>query len=450
MAKPEVRDMKRSFVVGLGGFAFIGFVIYVAFSAQGGISSLPIIPETTVRAAFTNVDSLQGNDLVRQSSIRIGAVESVDYRGGEAVVKMRLDDPDYKIYKNATAQIWDLNALGTKFVELSPGTPEAGPLGDGVIPSAQTEDSYDLHQVLSIFDDKTKAATQALMGQVGGGMIGQGANFHDFLSKSDKLLPDLGTVSVALASDQADLPALLQSAERLTGRFRAREAEIASLIGQTNSTFEAINVGDALQATLDRSSQTLVSAKQAFDALDRPLGDTEVMMRDFKPGADSLGKSEENLRGTLRDGIEPLGKLPDVSDQAEPALGDLKDTFSEAQPLAPRLARTLKTAATPLRVLEPYAPEAGQWFVRFASFVSLGSSDGNRYAYINANGSAGTVLSATTGGCVDQNNYPEPGAADKDRTKFGVPSGAPCLNGKTPPPLREAFRHLTGFTGGNK
>lgn len=452
MAKPEVRDMKRSFVAGIGGLALIAFVVYIAFNAQGGISSLPLVPKFTVKAAFKNTDSLQANDLVRQGSIRIGSVASVDYQDGQSIVTMRLDNADSQFYKNATAAIWDLNALGSKFVELTPGTPDAGVLGDDVIPTTHTEDSYDLHQVLSIFDDKTKLATQQFLGQVGGGMVNQADNFHAFLSTSDKLLPDLGTTSTALVSQQAELPALLASADRLTGRFKDREAEISSLIAQTNSTFEAFNVDNdlGLGQTLDRAPATLDSAKRALDDLDHPLADTESTMRDFRPGAQSLADSEKDLRGVLREGISPLHKVPDVADKARPALGDLKDAFSDARPLAPRLAKTFEMASTPLRIIEPYAPEAGQLFVRLASFVSMGSSPGNRYAYINVNPSLGTLTSATTGSCnIAQNNYPKPGQATADRKGFGMPSGTPCLT-KTPPPLSAALHNMSALTGGHK
>lgn len=451
MGKPEVREMKKSFVVGIGGFILIAFVIYIAFNAQGGLSSLPLVPKTTVRAEFENTAHLQSNDLVRQGGIRIGAVQSVEFRNGKSFVTMRLDHGGYVFYKNATAAVWELNALGVKYVELTPGTPDAGPLGDGVIPVRQTESSYDLHQVLSIFDPKTRAAAQDTLRQVGGGMVDQGAHFHDFLNKSDRVLPDIGTISSALASKEANLPALLASADRLTGHLQAQQNEIASLIKQTNSTFEAINVDHALPSTLQRAPQTLASAKKALDDLEHPLGDTEVTMRVIKPGADALGVSEPDLRGVLREGRAPLDRVPHVADKAKPAISDLRDTFSDARPLAPQLAQTLKTAGPPLSVVEPYARSAGELFVRLASFVSMGSTSGERYAYINVNPSLGTLTSATTGSCnIAQNNYPRPGAATADRKKFGMPSGMPCLNGKTPRPVGDVLRSMMGAAGGHK
>jgi phospholipid/cholesterol/gamma-HCH transport system substrate-binding protein len=451
MVTPELRDMKKSFIVGVGGVAFLAFLVYIAFNAQGGLSSLPLIPKTTVRAAFKNSGHLQSNDLVRQGGIRIGAVQSVDYRNGESIVTMRLDFGGHPFYKNATAAIWELNALGTKYVELTPGTRDAGALGDGVIPVSQTENSYDLYQVLGIFDEKTRSSAQAMLQQVGGGMLDQGGNFHDFLSKSDQMLPDFGTVSDALASKQADLPTLLASADRLTSRLQSRSAEIASLISQTNATFEAINVDHDLDATLHRAPQTLASAKTALDHLEHPLGDAEVTMREIKPGADSLAVSEPILRGVLREGIRPLDKVPSVAKQTKPAVESLTDTFSDLRPLAPQVANTFERAATPLRIIEPYATSAGQLFVRLASFVSLGSSPGNRYAYINVNPSLGTLTSATTGSCnIAQNNYPKPGQATGDRKSFGLPSGTSCLNGRTPPSISEALQNALGSPGGHK
>src|SRR5262249_11614326 len=149
-----------------------------------------------------------------------------------------------------------------------------------------------------------------------------------------------------------NLPALLASADRLTGHLNDRDAEIASLIKQTNSTFEAFNVDHALSATLKKAPDTLTNAKKALDDLDHPLGDTEATMREFQPGAESLGAAKDDVHGVLREGIRPLDKVPGVADDAKPALDDLTDTFSDARPLAPQLADTFEMAGTPLRVVE--------------------------------------------------------------------------------------------------
>ncbi|WP_181780145.1 MlaD family protein [Pseudonocardia pini] len=430
--KPEIRDRKRAFVVGIGGLVFVGFVLYFAFNSLAGV---PFVPRGYVKAAFDNVDSLQVRDLVRQNSKRIGSVDSIEFEDGEAVVTMKLDDSGYQAFSDASAVIWDQSALGTKFVELQPGTPAAGPLGEdeviGQTSRTSTESSADLYQVLDTLDPDTRASAQRMLGEVGAGTVGHAGDLTDFFRTSPDLLGDLGTVSDALTSDQADLPALLRSADDLAGRFEGRAPEIASLLRQTNETLQAVSVdsGGALDASLERAPATVAHLQTALDALDEPLGHTQSAVSTLEPGAASLAAAENDLRGVLTESPPVLDRVPGVADLAEPAVEDLTDTVADARPLADRVAQALDDAETPLSVLQPYGPEIGQLFVRLASFVSMGGADGNRYAYINANVGADSVTTGLVDSCnVAQNNYPKPGEASFDTLKEGLPPGVPCLN----------------------
>jgi len=428
MAKPAIVRMKRTFVIGLVGLGVIAFIYYFAFNSLAGV---PFVPRGEVTAAFDNVDSLRVNDAVVQGGKRIGAVDEIDYRNGHAIVTMKIDDVDKRFYRDAEALVWDQSALGTKIIEIKPGTPDAGPLGDRVIPGSQTTDSADLYQVLNIFDPKTRASTAKLLREVGGGMLGRGADLQDFAASSPDLLGDLGTVSGALASPQADLTSLLRNAEQIADRFEGRERQIASLLRQTGATFEAVAVDDgrALDATVKEAPGTLRRVNAALDALEKPLRDTESAMTTLEPGAAALGVAEQDLRGIFREGRPVLGQVPGVAERAEPALEDLTPVLADARPLAPKAVNALSSAATPLRVLAPYGPDMGQLFGRLASFVSLGGAPGNRYAYINANPGLGTATTGVAESCnLAQNNYPAPGQADSDTVKGGLPPGVPCLS----------------------
>lgn len=429
MIKPESRTMARSFGAGVAGIIVLSVLLWLTFEAQYG---MPFAPKTYVKVAFDNTDSLLVKDPVRQNSKGIGRVTGIEYADGRAVVTLQIEQGgDYEVYKNATASIQDQSAVGAKFVALDPGTPDAGRLGeDEILPTSQTTDSKDLYQVLNVFDEDTRAGAQGLLQQVGGGMAGQAENFRDFTATAPDLLTDLGSVSQALSSEDADLPAMLQAAESLAGRFEGREDEIASLIEQTESTFSAISVDETepLRGTLDRAPDTLTELQTALDSLNAPLSDTAVAMRDLEAGAEALGTSEEDLRGVLREGVPVLEKVPGVADQAEPSVEDLTETFADARPLAPRVTEAMDMAVTPLQELAPYAYEAGTLFVRGRSFVSEGGAPGKHYARLNAN-----VIGpwSFTGGILEAcdfatNPYPEPGEADHDRTELGVNHVTPC------------------------
>lgn len=121
-----------------------------------------------------------------------------------------------------------------------------------------------------------------------------------------------------------------------------------------------------------------------------------------------------------------LDKVPGVAEHANPAIDDLRGTFADARPLAPRLTEALTDLATPLGVLVPYGPEIAQFFVRGHSFVSEGPAPGIRYARLSPNFDVTTI----TGGLLSSGNYPidqypAPGQATGERAAQGLPPGLP-------------------------
>lgn len=420
MGPQETRRALRSTMIGLAGLAVFGLVLYIMATAHKG---LPFRETTTAKAAFTNVDALKSGDDVRQNSVHIGQVDDVEFADGVAVVTMELDG-DKPVYNDATAEIQDFSTLGAKFVELNPGSPRSGPLGNRVISAERTEDSADLHQFYGVFDKPTREAAASATREFGGGIAGHGGDLQDLTRSMAGLLNDFGTVSEVLSSERADLPALLRANERLAARFVGRERQITAAVEQTDATFRAMSVDNAqpLGETLRRLPATLDDMRTAFDSLHKPLADTERAFSDLRPGAEALSAAERGFRGFLRDGVRPFGKTPKIAGQAEPALRDFTRTFADARPLAPKLVRFFDDFAEPASVFAPYAPEAGQLFVRGQSWSSE-SFDGVQYARLSVDSGLRTAAGSILPGTIPQNYYPEPGEADHDRAGANLGGG---------------------------
>lgn len=423
--KPEKRRLRGSVIAGSIVVLFLGALVVLTFNSINGV---PFRPRTVVQAEFHNVHSLAVNDDVRQNSKRIGRVAKLEVRGNDALVTMELDGHP-SVYRDARAAIWDVSALAAKFVELEPGTPGAGALGDSVIPASRNIDSSDIYQILDILDPKTRVAATSFLRQFGGGSAGHSADLHDFLTSSPAMLNNIGAVSEDLASKEFGMPQLLQSGESLVGRFRGREKQISELVRQTDQTFQAfvVNDGQPLRATLAKAPTTLSTLRPALDALTPPLAETQAAMVSLQPGAEGLGQATPDLRGFFRDAIPVAHKVPDFSDDAKPAVGDVTDTVRDARPLTPRAADTFEFLRDPISVLSPYGPEIGTWFTRMHSFVGQGPGNGKRYAHISVTFGAPEV----TGGLVRSDTkrfidpYPKPGEADRQTLRPGLPAGVP-------------------------
>ncbi|MHA6792306.1 MlaD family protein [Pseudonocardia bannensis] len=408
----------RSMLVGAVVLAVFGACLYVAIFAFKG---LPGQSYTYAKVAFGEVGALLPGDDVRINSLRAGQVHGIELVDGAAVVEVQLDG-DRPLYRDARAAIQARSGLGQKFLELNPGTEGAGPLGSAVLPAAQTVDSNELDDLLDVFDGPTRDAAASTLREVGGGLTGRSEDLADALTAAPHLLHDLGEISTAASSDQTDLVGLMRSGERLAARFSGKEQHIAQLVDQLDSTLRAVAVdgGVPLQDTLRAAPGTLTEARRAFEALEAPLADTQSAMAALQPGAAALGEATPDLRGVLREGVDPLQQVPGVAEAAEPAVRDLTQTVADARPLAPEFATTLGRARTPLEALAPYSPEIGLWFTYTAQALSYGDESGHylRIAPLLApetvSGSA--LVDDPT---VHRNPYPAPGEAQTEKT--GVP-----------------------------
>lgn len=411
MGVQQDRVVRRTVLAGAVGIGLMVVVLYLAATAHSG---LPFMPSTEVKASFKDVHSLRESDDVRENSVRVGQVSKIEYKNGEALVTLKLSGHK-PVYNNATASIWDLSSLGTKFVELGRGTPDSGPLGDKIITSHATKDSADIYHLLDVFDPVTLTGAMSTVREVGGGAAGHGPDFHNYLSHFDQSNANIGKVSESFASQQADLPALLHSADELSGRFVGHYQQLSQLISRTDDTLRAFATQNAqpLAQTLQKMPTTLDATKSALDRLNPPLADTRTFMTNFRPGAEDLARSENDLRGTFRESVTPFDKVPDVSDDAKSPLEDLRDVSSDARPLAPKAEETFDHFGRLLRVLGPYSHDLRRLWSHGRTFVNY-NVDGKHWPYVVVQPNeriAGPLLRDA----ITANPYARPNEAANDR-----------------------------------
>jgi phospholipid/cholesterol/gamma-HCH transport system substrate-binding protein len=401
--------------------------LQLALTADKG---LPGATYTLIDADVSDVGALRPGDDVRVASVRVGRVKDIRLVGGVPRVTLQLDGTR-EIYRDAAADaktvtVASRSALGQKYIALTPGTPEAGKLGRAdVIPPKRTAGSQELSDLLDVLDAPTRDALGSTVREVGGGAGGHAQDLRDALKAAPRMLPDLATVSKALsANDGADLTSLLTTADRLSARFTGRQEQLSELLGRLDTTMRAVAVdeGKPLDEVVQRAPGTLQAARAGLQSLQAPLKDLHAGMAQLVPGARALGQATPDLRGVLREAVPPLGKVPDVGRQAEPALTDLTKTVDDARPLAPRLTQTFASADQFLRVLAPYAPEVSGWFTNWAAALSHGDVNGH-FLRLYLLFSEESVLGQ--GGLRDplvaRNPYPAPGEAAHDARK--IPGG---------------------------
>jgi phospholipid/cholesterol/gamma-HCH transport system substrate-binding protein len=399
--------LRSPFGIGTIVLVLFGGAVVFGLNATHG---MPLVERRVVKVAFEDLSGLNTGDDVRIAGSRVGYVDDLRLEDGRAVAVLKLDDPDTELYQNAhAAKVSDRSGLGQKFVNLDPGDPSTGPIrSDATIPARQTTKSEDLSQLLDVFDEKTRTEASVQLRNLGGGMIGHGQDLHAFVRNAEGLLEDTGTVSGALAADGgAPLEDLLQSADLLSGRVAARSQELAALVDQFATTVDAFAVdsGDPVREALERAPKTLEAARAALRSLNRPLADTAVAMRRLRPGAAALGRSVPDLRGFLRDAVNPLDKVPGVNQDAEPGVHSLAGLVEDARPLVTQLVTTGRSSAPFVSVLGDYAFDIANFYTDASGALSHGDSAGHwlRILLLPAAESL-----AGSPGPVQRDPYPEP------------------------------------------
>lgn len=437
MGPGQLSKVKKSrpLLLGIGLLVVLVVAVYVAYNATSGI---PGTKRTYAKATFDHVGELLVDDDVRIGQLRTGRVSDISLEDGRAVVTVELDG-EWKLYRDARvsiggekaeekAAIHDRSALGQKYLNLYPGTAQAGLLRPGeMIKEDRTQGSQNADKLFNVFDPATRRAAGVTLRELGHGFKGHSQDFRDVLGSGPQVLSDLGTVSRALANDRGDsIVGVLRSADSLARRFEGRERQIADLTDQTARTLRSVNVdhGVPLAKSLRRAPGTLRLAREALGKVQAPLRSLTVAGRSLEPGARALGEATPDLRGTLREAPLPLQKVPGVAKQATPAVERLRDLMVDARPFAPRASRALESLNPLVSTLAPYSPEIGLAFDNMASALAHGPNDGTanegsggRYLRIhlmlapeNVDGQLGI-----NDPLVPRNAYPAPGEAKHDR-----------------------------------
>jgi phospholipid/cholesterol/gamma-HCH transport system substrate-binding protein len=381
---PIHRDDARRTVYGVVTLLLLVVVAVLGAIVQRG-GALPGRTYTYVTADFTDVGILKPGKEVRQDGVRVGQVASISYTVQHtARVIMRLEG-HYAVHQDATAAIGNVSALGKKYVILTMGSDSAPLMAEGtVIPASRTQRSQSLEDIVASLDKPSLLALNGALGTLSDGLAGHSTDLNAFLGSSPDLLSNLGTVAKAASSPRADIPGLMSSANTLVSRFQGREAELRSMVRNTNQTIKALDVGkgNALKDTIEGLPASLDQARLALDTLYAPLGDAEVAVRTLQTGGNSLGAATPALRSFLRTSPATLDKVAGVAAAAKPAVIDLTRTVAYASPLIPRVTAAVGSLAGLLEPFAPYAADTGRFFAQNAllSGTLQGSDDKHYFA----------------------------------------------------------------------
>jgi phospholipid/cholesterol/gamma-HCH transport system substrate-binding protein len=416
-------------------------VIVAVFLAYNANSGLPFVPTYQLKTEVPDAANLvKGND-VRIGGTRIGAVTNitpVTHRDGSvaAVLTMKLETTVKPLPVDSTVLIRTRSALGLKYVEITKGHSRRGFEDGATIPLGNARPRpVEIDQVLSTFDDRTRAASQSNLTEFGNGLAGRGQDLNRAIEELNPLLTNLVPVMQNLSDPQTRLGRLVTSLGR-TARVVAPSAETqAALFGNLDTTFRALaNVSRPfLQDSITGGPPALERATKDFPKQRPFLANSEALFRELRPGVRALRRAAPDLSDALEVGTPTLKRSVAFNRRLEPTFAALqrfaddplvslgvKDLTSTASILAPTIAYL-----TPVQTVCNYAT---LYFRNVSNLLSVGDSNGTSQRFIiiataqGPNAEGGPASAPADGGVPGkQDNYlhtnPYPNTASPGQTR---------------------------------
>ncbi len=299
----------------------------------------------TVKADFASgaaITSGQGQT-VDIAGVEVGQVGGVTLQDGRAVVTMNIFKQYEPIYRNATVLLRPRTPLKDMYLELDPGTRNAGAVpSGGTLAAGATNPDVDFSAILNSLDTDTRDYLLLLLSGGAGAFHNHGGNgelpspsavssLSGVFKRFAPLNRDTATFTRLLALRNQNIRRSIHGLQAVATSLGSVENQLTSLINSSNTNFAAISSqASNLETALTLLPPTLQQSAQTFNKL-----------REF---ATISGQANQNL-------------LP-FAHALAPALIAARPLFRDTTPVIQHQLRPFTVAVQPVaKVLEPAATQ---------------------------------------------------------------------------------------------
>jgi phospholipid/cholesterol/gamma-HCH transport system substrate-binding protein len=355
----------------------------------------------SINAYFINAGQLVKGDQVQASGTPIGSVQDIALTdNGIAKVKISVDTDfaPLRVGTQATIRQASLSGIANRYVDLAmpsgdnSNTPKI-PSG-GSIETSNTTTAVDLDQIFNTLDPRTRKSLQSFFRNSATQFRGKEQQqklayryLNPALSTSSRLFSELDR-------DQPRLERFLIDSASLVTNLAQKRDDLAAVIGNLNSTFNALgNQRVALADSISRLPGFMRQANTTFVDLRSALDDVDPLVNASKPVAPKLNRVLQQLRPLAHDARPTVRDLSRIVFQPGPNndLYNLEQTFPPVAQAAldtktrsinfgggaksvgnvkgafPTMSKALTDSAPIIAFGRPYTPELMGWFDDFSA-----------------------------------------------------------------------------------
>jgi phospholipid/cholesterol/gamma-HCH transport system substrate-binding protein len=358
-------------------------IVLLMFGGDGGYR---------VNAVFDDAGQLVRGNQVTVGGRPIGSVEEIALNDrSQAVVELKVDDELAPLHTGTTATIRapSLSGIANRYVALQPGPDSAGEIADGgEIGVDETTAPVDLDQLFNAFDPETRRGLrQVIEGQATyyGGKSKQANEALRYLSPA---LSSTSRLTRELVYDDGVFDRFLVDTSRVMRTVAARRDELASLVGNANTTAAAIGdenqsrarALDMLPASLRKANTTFVNLRSTLDDLDPLVAASKPATVDLAPFLRQMRPLVADAEPTVRD-LRILIRKPGPNNDLINLTAKLPRLEQLTSTVFPRAIRTMDRSSEVVDTLRQYTPDLAGWFTKFGQAAAAYDANGH-YARI--------------------------------------------------------------------
>ena len=324
---------------------------------------------------------------LRLAGVKAGSVKDSELINGQSVLTLNVEKKYAPLYKDARVRIRPITPLEDMYVDiLSRGTPEAGELGDGILPVERTVSPVQIGNVLDTFDRPTRENLSSLLNQLGRGLDDGGKDLEwafqemgpffqnaaevldvlaDRRENFRRFITDFGSIAEELGEKDRQLAGFVKDGERVLGELAAKDAPFAATIAQ-------------LPGTLQTMQRSFANLRATEEILDPALQSLRPVAEKLPSGLKSLDEFATDASPALRALRTPVRELRPLTRALRPTSQSLVGVFDQLNTQAPQLDKGAEMAIPCLEV-------AGQFLSRAMSATKLGDVAVPSGAYSAAN-----------------------------------------------------------------
>lgn len=295
----------------VGLFFLLGLaLIWVAYDTLGNTSSLKNKGYTLV-AGFENLKELKPGDDIRMAGVRIGAVETTRLAGRRAEAVLRIDKT-FKVAGDAVATIASAGLLGTNYVSIDMGSPNAKPLEPGA--EIKTKASADLNTIM----------TQ--LGELGNKLDGALGSIGEALKGKDGQPGLFERLNKLLADNNGNVTATMANLREITDKVNHGDGTLGKLVNDPKLHDELLATVEEIKGAAADARTFVSNAQGIVDKVKSGQGTLGALVYDEKTGND-IKATVANLHSVsdkLAKGEGTLGKLINDDGLYREAQGTLK------------------------------------------------------------------------------------------------------------------------------